>query len=63
MLLQVCAYMIMVLIYIDRTALFIICTYFISSYYYSFWFGVCVIQYMYLICFIDIVSMCANKEI
>ena len=60
MLLQECAYVITVLIYIDRIALFIICIYFI---YYYYLFLVCVVHYMCLCCSIDLVSICANKEI
>ena len=59
MLLQVCAHLITVLIYIDRTAVFIICIY--CMYYLCV--GVCVVQYMCLCCAIDIVSICANKEL
>ena len=63
MLLQVCAYIITVLIYIDRTALYLMCIYHIYYYYY-FIFSVCVGQSnMCLSCSIDIVSICANKEI
>ena len=53
------------LIYIDRTALFIICIYFIYYHcYYYFYVCVCVVQYnMCLSCSIDLVSICANKEI
>ena len=50
--------MITILIYIDRTALFImgICyTYYL--------FIVCVVQYMCLSCSSDLVSICATKEI
>ena len=54
--------MITVLIYIDRTALFIICIYFFY-YYYCYLFLVCVVHYMCLCCSIDLVSICANKEI
>ena len=60
----VCTNVIAVLIYIDRTALFIIRIYFIyyHSYYY-FFLCVCVVQYMCLSCSIDHVSICGNKEI
>ena len=59
MLLQVCALMITVLIYIDRTALFIICiNLFISV---VLIFCVCCSIYMCLSCSIDFVSICANK--
>ena len=53
------------LIYIDRTALFIICIYFFyyNNYYYCYLFLVCVVHYMCLCCSIDLVSICANKEI
>ena len=56
MLLQVCALMITVLIYIDRTALFIICIYF--NYCYCYNFCVCVVQYnsMCLSCSTDLVA-------
>ena len=50
------------LIYIDRTALFIICIHFFY-YYYCYLFLVCVVHYMCLCCSIDLVSICANKEI
>ena len=65
MLLQVWAYMIAVTIYIDRTALFIIRIYFIyyHCYYFFLCVCVCVVQYMCLSCSIDLVSICANKEI
>ena len=56
--------MIAVLFYIDRTALFIIRIYFI--YYHCYYFlcvCVCVVHYMCLSCSIDLVSICANKEI
>ena len=63
MLLQVWAYMITVLIYIDRTALFIIRIYLIYYHCYYYLFCVCVVQYICLSCSIDLVSICANKEI
>ena len=53
--------MIAVLIYIDRTALFIKCIYFIC--YHCYYFFLCVVQYMCLSCSINLVSICANKEI
>ena len=65
MLLHVCAKKITVLFFIDRSALFIICIYFIYYYYYYYLylFFVCVVQYMCLSCSIDLVPICVNKEI